>query len=186
MGEHKSVRILRALGVATFVVAAVTVLSSCSQPGGEPGAAASPASSEVADPSIPTATPTETIASDTPAPVVTPVATTAPTSASTTGADDRKAVVPAITTKDWDAAAQALDVSAIVTGIVESGGTCTVTVTSGSTVRTATSTGVAAGSYTGCSAVAIKDLAAGSWQVRVRYSSTKSVGSSQPATVQIG
>jgi hypothetical protein len=176
------VRILRAVGVATFVVAAVTALSSCSQAGAEPGGAATSTVSAAADPATAAPAPTETIASDTPAPVVTPVATSAPTSST----DSRAAVVPAITTKDWDSAAKALDVSAIVPGVVEGGGTCTVTVTSGSTTRTATSTGVAAGSYTGCPAVAIHDLAAGSWQVRVRYSSAKSVGSSKPATVTVG
>lgn len=177
------VRILRAVGVATFVVAAVVTLSSCSQAGAEPGgAASSTVSAAAADPTVALPTPTETIASDTPPPVVTPVATSAPTP----GTDSRAVVVPAITTKDWDATAKALDVSAIVPGVVEGGGTCTVTVGSGATIRTATSTGVAAGSYTGCPSVAIHDLAAGSWQVRVRYSSAKSAGSSKPATVTVG
>jgi hypothetical protein len=176
------IRILRAVGVATIAVAAVTALSSCSQTGGAPGDAATSTVSAAPDPTTAAPTPTETIASDTPAPIATPVVTSAPTS----GTDPRTVVVPAITSKDWDAAAKALDVSAIVTGVVEGGGTCTFTVASGSTVRTATSTGVAAGSYTGCPQVAIRDLAAGSWQVRVRYSSAKSVGSSTSATVTVG
>jgi hypothetical protein len=183
VGEHRPIRVLRVIGVATFVVAAVTVLSSCSQSGAAPGdeATTSP-SAALSSPAVVEPTPTETVASDTPAPVVTPVATTAPTSST----DARTAVVPFITTADWDASAKALDVSAIVPGVVEGGGTCTVTLTSGSTTRTATSSGVAAASYTGCEAVAVKDLAAGTWQVQVRYSSAKAAGTSKTRSAQVG
>jgi hypothetical protein len=174
------VRVLRALGIATLVVASSVTLSSCSQPGVVPGSASSSQAGGTVDPASPSATPT--VASDTPAPVVTPVATAAPTSS----ADARRSVVPAITTKDWDATAKALTVSAIVPGVVESGGSCTAAVSSGSTTRTATSTGVGAGSYTGCPAVTFKDLASGSWKVVVRYASTKSAGASASATVDIG
>jgi hypothetical protein len=169
--------------VATFVVAAATVLSSCSQSGGAPGdEGASTVSPAASSPATVAPTPTETVASDTPAPVVTPVATSAPTASS----DARTAVVPFITTADWDASAAALDVSAIVPGVVEGGGTCTVTLTNGSTTRTATTGGVAAASYTGCEAVAVKDLAAGTWQVQVRYSSAKAVGTSKTRSAQVG
>lgn len=173
--------------MATLVVAAVTALSSCSAEGTAPGAATSSPSGEVLDPTVSSPVPSEPVASDTPAPTAAPVATSTPSAGTPTSAtDSRKAVVPFITTADWDPAAAALDVSAIVPGVVESGGTCTVTLTSGSTVRTATSDGVAASSYTGCEAVAVKDLAAGSWQVRVRYSSSKSAGASALRTVQVG
>jgi hypothetical protein len=186
MGEREPISMLRVAGVAALVVAAMTTLSSCSQPAGAPAAAtSSPSVSDVQDPSVPSATPTESIASDTPAPVVTPVATSTPSST----ADARGSVVPFITTAAWDASAKAVDVSAIVPGVVEGDGICTVTLTSGGTTRTATSHGVAASSYTGCPAVAVRDLAAGTWQVRVRYSSAKSVGSSEPGkndTVQVG
>ena len=169
------------MGVATFVVAAVTVLSSCSQSGAAPGAGGTTSpSAALSSPAVVEPTPTETVASDTPAPVVT--ATSAPTSST----DARTAVVPFITTADWDASAKALDVSAIVPGVVEGGGTCAVTLTSGSTTRTATSSGVAAASYTGCEAVAVKDLAAGTWQVQVRYSSAKAIGTSKIRSAQVG
>jgi hypothetical protein len=172
--------------VATLVVAAVTVLSSCSTSAPSANASTSAASADVIDPSVPSATPsatpTETIASDAPAAAATPVATSDPTATT----DSRTAVVPYITTADWDSSAQAVDVAAIVPGVVESGGTCTVTLTEGSTVRTLTTDGVAASSYTGCEAVVVKDLAAGSWQVRVRYSSSKSAGASAVRTVQVG
>ena len=183
MGEHKPVRVLRALGVATLVVASVITLSSCSQPGAAPGAATSSPADDIVDPSVPTATatPTETIASDTPAPVATEVATSAPTSS----ADSRTAVVPAITTPDATMPAGPIDVAAIVTGVVESGGSCIATLSSGSTTRTATSLGVAAGSYTGCPAVTFKSVPAGTWTVRVRYDSTKAAGSSAVRTVEV-
>lgn len=186
VGEHKSVRILRALGVAALIAASATALSSCSQLAATPAAPAASRSGDIVDPSVPSATPTETIASDTPAPTATEVATSAP-AAST---DARAAVVPFITAADWDATAKVLDVSAIVPGTPESGGTCTVTLTSGSATQTATqtatSTGVAASTYTGCPAVELKDLAAGAYQVRVRYSSAKAVGASAVRTVQVG
>jgi hypothetical protein len=138
----------------------------------------------VLDPSIPSASPTEIVASDTPAPVVTPsdVATSAPSAT----AAARTAVVPAITTPDATAPVGSLQVAAIVTGITESGGSCIATLTSGSTTRTATSHGVAAGSYTGCPAVTFTAVTAGTWQIRVRYDSTKAAGSSAVRTVQVG
>jgi hypothetical protein len=176
---------MRAAGAAVLVAAAATVLTSCSALGGTPAAAAGGASSgPVLDPSIPSATPTEQVASDTPAPIVTPssVATAAPT----TAADARTAVVPYITTADWDASAKSIDVAAIVPGIVEGGGSCVVTLTSGSTTRTATGGGVAASSYTGCEAVTFTAVPTGAWQVRVRYDSTKAAGSSAVRTVQAG
>lgn len=166
--------------MVTLAVAAVTVLSSCAQAGSAPGSTASPAVSAASpSPSSPVASPTPAVASDTPAPLLSPQATGSP------GTDRRIAVVPFITTADWDASAGALNVSAIVPGVVESGGTCTVTLTSGSTVRTATSGGVGASSYTGCAAVAVQGLAAGTWQVRVRYTSAKSAGTSAVRTVQV-
>ena len=182
MGEREPYRILRAIGAATLVVAAVTALSSCSQQGLTPGDDGTTSVSPTDTPSVTAPAPTETVASDTPAPVATPVATSAPTSS----ADARTAVVPFITTADWDASAKALDVSAIVPGVVEGGGTCTITLTSGAATRTATSSGVAAASYTGCEAVAVKDLAAGTWQVQVRYSSAKAVGTSKTRSAQVG
>jgi hypothetical protein len=167
------------VGAAVLVAAAATVLTSCSALGGTPAAAGETASGPVLDPSVPSASPTEIVASDTPVPVVTP-SSAVPTAAPLT------AVVPYITTADYDASARSVDVAAIVPGIVEGGGACVVTITSGGTSRTATGGGVAASSYTGCEAVTFKDVAAGSWQVRVRYESKKAAGSSAVRTVQAG
>lgn len=186
MGEHKTIRILRAVGSAAFVAAVAGALTSCSQQGFSPAATATPVAtiSAAPDTTAPSASPTPDVASSSPAPVSSPVPTGTPTS----GADHRTAVVPFITTADWDASAKALDVSAIVPGFVDGSGsgTCTVTVTSGTTVRTATSAGVAASSYTGCEAVTFHDLAAATWQVRVRFDSSKAAGVSAVRTVRIG
>jgi hypothetical protein len=180
------VRITRAIGAAVLIAAATTALTSCSSTGSAPGGAESSASVPVQAPPSDSATPVPSVASDTPAPAVTPVATPVASAAPTASGDARAKVVPFITTADWDAGARALDVSAIVPGVVESGGTCTITVTSGATVRTATSDGVGASSYTGCEAVAVKGLAAGTWQVRVAYASEKSAGTSAVKTAQVG
>lgn len=176
---------VRAAGAAALVAAAAVALTSCSALGGGPAAAAT-ASGPVLDPSIPSATPTETVASDTPLPTATATVTEAPTSGPTSAPAARTAVVPFITTADWDASAKVLDVSAIVPGVVESSGTCTVTATSGATTRTAKGDGVAASSYTGCEAVSFSGLAAGTWKVSVRYESAKSAGTSAVGTVQVG
>ncbi|RIX26578.1 hypothetical protein [Amnibacterium setariae] len=179
---------IRVLGAAALLAAAATTLSACSQPAATPGAAASSPAADVVDPSVASPTPTEPVAADTPLPTATPVATTAP-SASAGPVDRRKAVTPFITTADWDAGAKALDVSAIVPGVVESDGTCTVTVSSGATTRTATSRGVGASSYAGCPAVSFAGLAAGTWAVHVRYASDGAAGDSAAGkndTVTIG
>lgn len=175
---------MRAIGAAVLTAAALTALTSCSAFGGGPAAAVTSSTENVQDPSIPTATPTVQVASDTPLPTAT--ATAVATSAPTSGPAARTAVTPFITNASWDASSKALDVSAIVPGVVESGGTCTVTVRLGSTTRSATGHGVAASSYTGCEAVSFASLAAGTWTVDVAYASSKSAGTSKTGTVRVG
>ena len=184
------VRRLRTIGAAVAVVGAVAVLTSCSQAGLKPAPPAT-ATGAVVDPSIPSTSPTEVVtpSESTPTgstPTESATAAAAATVPAAAPAEARTAVVPFITTADWDAKAQALDVSAIVPTVTEGGGTCTVTLTQGATTRTATSTGVAASTYTGCQAVAVTSLATGTWQVRVRYASDKAVGASAVRTVQVG
>lgn len=185
MGERRRYRIRRAIGAAALVAAASVVLSSCSALGGPGGSPVASSSADVVDPSVQTPTPTPTVASDTPA----PIASDTPTPAATSTAapvDGKTSVTPFITTADYDASGKALDVSAIVPNVIEAGGTCTVTITSAGTTRTATANGVAASSYTGCEAVSFAKPAAGTWTVTVRYSSTKAAGTSAARTVQVG
>lgn len=159
------IRTARAIGAATLLFGAAVVLTGCSALGATAGSGSS-ATDPVLDPSVPSATPTETVASEAPVPTVTP----------TQVADGRTAVSPLITTPDTVAAGQPLDVSALITSVIEDGGTCSVTVASGTTEKTATAPGVGASSYTACQSVAIPGLAAGRWQVTVQYSSPTSVG----------
>jgi hypothetical protein len=188
MGESRPVRVLRAAGAAALVAAAAVALTSCSAFAGGPAQAVSTPTGPVLDPSVASATPTDPVATDTPTPTPTAsaTATDGPTSSTTTGPATRTSVVPFITSADWDRGAKELDVSAIVPDVVESSGTCTVTVTSGSTTRTAKGDGVAASTYTGCEAVSFTGLAAGTWKVTVRYESAKSAGTSAVGTVQVG
>lgn len=161
------------------------MLTSCSQLGATAGSTAS-STTDVSDPSIPSSTTSQVVAASPTADVPTDVATDAPVPTVSSTTDAKKAVVPFITSAAWDSAKQVLDVSAIVPGVVESTGTCSVTIAMGGTDHTASSTGVGASSYTGCQAVQFSGLASGDWQVRVRYSSATSAGTSAVRTVQIG
>jgi hypothetical protein len=79
-----------------------------------------------------------------------------------------------------------IDVSAIVPKVVESDGTCTLTLTKGGIVKTAKATAAAAASYTGCEPLSVKGLGSGAWQVRLSYSSPESAGRSASRTVTVG
>jgi hypothetical protein len=176
VGEHKPVRIARALGAASLVLGAAVVLTSCSALGA-PGSAGT-----ATDVPVATSTPLETaVASPEPTASSTPVVTPTPTAA----ADGRAAVTLAITTPPTVTAGQSVDLAALVTQVIEGDGTCTFTLTSGSSEKTYTSPGVSASSYTACQAVSVKDLAAGTWRLVVKYSSPKSVGSATE-TVTVG
>ncbi|MDH2443084.1 hypothetical protein QDR37_03895 [Amnibacterium sp. CER49] len=195
MGEHTVLPCLLRAAAATALAAAVALpLTSCSMLGSSPASAetASPAPTDVIDPSIPTptATPTDpstTVPTPTPAPTAsTPGDSPAPTPVPST-VTSRTSVTPFVTAAAWDAHAGALTASALVSEIVEQGGTCTLTATQGSTVRTATSTAVAASSYTACPEMSIPgaQLSNGTWTVRVTYSSSAAVGTSAVKTVQV-
>lgn len=176
---------MRACSATALVLAAAAALSGCGALGSAPASTPEPSSSSssstaVIDPSVPSATPVATVApSASPTPVEKVTAAPAPK-------DSRTAVTPFITSALWDAKTGRLDVSAIVPGVVEEDGTCIVTATSGDTERRATAGGVAASSYTGCEAVSFTGLAAGTWQVRVRYTSDHAVGASASRAVRAG
>lgn len=121
------------------------------------------------DPSLPN--PTE-VATDPPAPQ--------PTSGS---------VSVVLTFADWDADSSTIEAGAFVQGLVESGGTCTITAArSGSTSGTATASvpGEPDVSSTTCPALSLSgNLTSGSWTVQVQYTSETSSGTSSPTTVVI-
>jgi hypothetical protein len=179
VGERNRFQVVRRIGAATLVLGAAVALTSCSGLGATPGSGVSPSDPVVDTPvasASATATPpatAEPVASETPIAVATP----------TQAADGRTAVVPLITTPDRVDAGQPLDVSALITGVIESDGTCSVVVSSGDTEKRATTPGVAASSYTACQAVTMKGLAAGSWRISVQYSSAESAGTAVKTVV---
>ena len=180
--------LLRAAACAAITAAAALALTSCTLLGATPGTPGPSDTGPVLDPSIPSASPT---VSDSAAPTATPsasaVVTVSPApspSGTATPADTRTAVTPFLTSATVTHGD--LNVSAIVPKIVERGGTCTVTATRAGAVRTAHAGAAAASSYTGCEPLTIRGLAAGTWQVRVRYASSASAGVSASRTVTAG
>jgi hypothetical protein len=169
-------------------VAAVVALSSCSllHVAPSPVATSSPQQSEVTDPSIPVPTPTPD--APTPDPSATPFGSPTPSATPTlVPGSTKRAVSPFITLADWDASSSELDVSAIVPNLVESGGTCTATVTRNGVVRTASAPAAAVSTYVGCNPMTIPGsaLSTGTWTVRVTYSSRTATGASAAKTVEV-
>ncbi|MCU1473860.1 hypothetical protein [Amnibacterium sp.] len=170
-------------------VAALVALSSCSllQVAPSPVVTSSPHQTEVIDPSIPLPSPTE---SDTtvPDPSATPFGSPTPTPTPTLApGTTKRAVSPFVTLAYWDASSGELDVSAIVSGIVESGGTCTASVTKGGVTRTVSAPAAAVSTYVGCNPLTVRGsaLTAGTWTVHVSYSSKAATGVSDPKTVEV-
>lgn len=89
-----------------------------------------------------------------------------------TNADGRKKVSPVITS------ASGTNVSAYVTGVFESNGTCTITATSSSgNVVTISSEGFENVSYTQCAPLSFSPaLSSGSWNIKITYSSPGAYG----------
>ncbi|MDP5182820.1 hypothetical protein QOZ88_09220 [Blastococcus sp. BMG 814] len=81
----------------------------------------------------------------------------------------------------WDADSSAIVVGAVVAGVIESGGTCTLTVAQGLTEHTASSKGSADASTTTCGRMSVPggDLDAGEWTAMVSYESPAANGESQ-------
>lgn len=82
----------------------------------------------------------------------------------------QKTVTPVITSVSRDR------VSGYIPGVVEDGGTCTITLVKGSETVTKTSAGFINASYTSCTPFSVS-LASGKWKVTLEYSSQKAKGS---------
>lgn len=110
-----------------------------------------------------------------------PVATD-PTTAVTGGN-----VTPVIGYAEWDAAGNRVVAAGFVPGVVESGGTCTLTLENAGTTVEVTRQAEADATTTNCGALAVPrgKLVPGSWQVTLGYDSAGSHGTSQPATVEV-
>jgi hypothetical protein len=170
VGERDIIRTVRRAGAASLLLGAAVVLTGCSALGTGPGAAATSA------PQTPAAATTpQPVASETPNPTPTP----------TQAADGRTVVTPVIAVPDSAPSGEPLAVSALITDVIEDGGTCTITLSDGSDERTATTPGVGASSYTACQAVSLADVADGRWELTVDYSSSTSFGTATK-TVTVG
>jgi len=113
-----------------------------------------------------------------------PPASTDKPNATPTPTPTREAV---ITVAGVDADGLNASASGYVSGVVEDGGVCTFTFTGVEGETTATSTGAANPSTTSCGfvQVPIGDLARGTWQVVLTYSSDAFIVSSAPTTLEI-
>jgi hypothetical protein len=81
-----------------------------------------------------------------------------------------------------------VEVRSYVSGIIESGGTCTATFTKGSQTVTKTAAGVADATTTRCSIIDVSRsefASAGSWSIAVTYDSAAAHGSSPAKTFEV-
>jgi hypothetical protein len=119
---------------------------------------------------VPTA-PSSEVATDTPA----------PTEAAGTE------VAPQLTYYGWDATAGGVEAGGIVMGIVESGGTCTLTLTQGSTDVDVSVEAVDNVTSTSCPAMTVVGdrLQSGTWQATLSYESGTSQGTGDAVEVEV-
>ncbi|MGY2067549.1 hypothetical protein [Blastococcus sp. SYSU DS0619] len=102
-------------------------------------------------------------------------------------AEDPIGVLVRQTYSGWDPDSSSVVVGAVVAGIIESGGTCTLTVAQGLTELTASSKGVADASTTTCGRMSVpgEDMDAGEWTALVSYESPAADGESQTFSVVV-
>lgn len=119
---------------------------------------------------VPTAPPSE-VATDTPAPTEDP------------GAD----VSPQLTYYGWDAAAGGVEAAGIVMDVVESGGTCTLTLTKGSSSVDVSADAVDNVTSTSCPAMTVPGdrLSSGTWKATLSYESGTSQGTGDAVEVEV-
>jgi len=92
-----------------------------------------------------------------------------------------------ITYYGWNTASGQVQVGGFVGGVVEDGGTCTLTLTKGGTKVTGTSEAVADATTTSCGEVAVPgdEVPAGTWTAVLAYSSDGHSGTSEPVDVEV-
>jgi hypothetical protein len=119
---------------------------------------------------VPTAPPSE-VATDTPAPT------------EDAGAD----VSPRLTYYGWDATAGGVEAGGIVMDVVESGGTCTLTLTKGSTTVDESAEAVDNVTSTSCPAMTVAGdrLSSGTWLATLSYESGTSQGTGDAVEIQV-
>jgi hypothetical protein len=92
-----------------------------------------------------------------------------------------------VTYAGWDPTAQAMEVDGFVSGVVEAGGTCRATLTSGGRTVASEVRAQPDATTTTCGVMQVHDaaLTAGTWQVVLSYRSAGSSGASAPTTVAV-
>jgi hypothetical protein len=88
-----------------------------------------------------------------------------------------------VTYSQWNASTGTVTTGGYVSGLVESGGTCTVTLSHDDDVLTGTAEAFADAASTACAEVAIPVPAGGDWQVVLSYESATTSGTSAPGQV---
>ncbi|MBJ7451115.1 MAG: hypothetical protein JHC71_03400 [Blastococcus sp.] len=111
------------------------------------------------------------------------VATDTPAPTEEAGAE----VAPQLTYYGWDPAAGAVEAGGIVMGLVESGGTCTLTLTKGSTAVDVSADAVDNVTSTSCPAMTVPGdrLESGTWQATLSYESRTSQGTGDAVEIQV-
>jgi hypothetical protein len=87
----------------------------------------------------------------------------------------------------WEQASDAVEASGFVSGVVEDGGTCRVTLTRGDETAVAETRGLADATTTVCPSVVLAgaELSAGTWTAVLSYESGTSTGVSVPLEVEV-
>jgi hypothetical protein len=86
----------------------------------------------------------------------------------------------------WEPSSEAVEASGFVSGVVEDGGTCRVTLTRGGETAVAEAPGLADATTTVCPGVSLGgNLSAGTWTAVLSYESGTSTGTSTPLEVEV-
>jgi hypothetical protein len=173
-----SLGLLAAAAVAAAVVAAVAVTGDDDGDADRAGAAASGTAG-------PTGVYGAPVTSYAPDPTGLAVATDPPRATSSQGNGTTEPLV-LITWSEWDSAAESVAVGGYA-AVVESRGTCTLTLTKGSSRASTSVPAEADVSSMSCGAVTVpgSDLSPGTWEAVLTYESDGAAGTSEPVEVEV-
>lgn len=104
------------------------------------------------------------------------------------GTEDLRPASVRVVYADWDAASSGLLVAAVVTDVVEDGGTCTVTATRDGAQASVTGSATADATSTTCGEIALPGSrldGSGTWSVTVAYRSATAAGTSTATDVAV-
>jgi hypothetical protein len=96
-------------------------------------------------------------------------------------------VLVEVTFAGWNPADREAEIGGFVSGVVEDGGTCTLTLSKGGETVSAEAEGMADASTTSCGEVAVgaDRLSAGTWEAVLSYASATSAGSAEPVRIEV-